>query len=124
MPSTGVPGLEALGDERVEAELVHAAHRRREGADAGQDHAVGAADALGVGGDHGLARRRARAPSRPSAGCPSRSRGSRSRSRAHSVSVPLVDGTPVSPGSISTASRSARANALKQASIMWWALEP
>ena len=34
------------------------------------------------------------------------------------VRVPLVEGTPVSFGSISTASRSARANALKHASIM------
>ena len=39
-------------------------------------------------------------------------------------SVPFVEGTPRSAGSIATASRSARANALKQASIMWWALEP
>ena len=42
----------------------------------------------------------------------------------YSVSVPLVEGTPVSSGSIATASRSARAKALKAASIMWWALEP
>ena len=44
--------------------------------------------------------RRARRPWRPSAGCPSRSRPSRSRSsRArHPVSVPFVEGTPLSVG--------------------------
>src|SRR5215208_807695 len=45
------------------------------------------------------------------------------RDGAH-VSVPLVDGIPDSEGSTATATRSARANALKQASIMWWALVP
>ena len=40
------------------------------------------------------------------------------------VSVPFVEGTPFSSGSIATASRSALANALKQASIMWWAFVP
>ena len=40
------------------------------------------------------------------------------------VSVPLVDGTPSSSGSIAIASRRARANALKQASIRWWRLVP
>ena len=44
--------------------------------------------------------------------------------RDHEVSVPLVDGTPVSSGSIATATRSARANALKHASIMWCAFVP
>ena len=44
--------------------------------------------------------------------------------RDHEVSVPLVDGTPVSSGSIATAPRSARANALKHASIMWCAFVP
>ena len=58
-----------------------------------------------------------------SGGCPSRSRrwpivGIRR------CSVPLVDGTPVSVGSIATATRSARAKALNAASIMWWALVP
>ena len=36
--------------------------------------------------------------------------------------TPFVEGTPVSVGSIATAARSARAKALKDASIMWWAL--
>ena len=69
------------------------------------------------------ARRRARAPSRRCAGCPCRSRRSRPSPR-HAVSVPLVEGTPVSVGSIATAARSARANALNAASIMWCAFVP
>ncbi len=48
----------------------------------------------------------------------------RGRRPPQPVRVPLVEGTPGSSGSIETASRSALANALKQASIMWWALEP
>ena len=67
----------------------------RERADARDDEAVGAADLVVVGGAADVARRRARAPSRPSGGCPSRSR--RRATRAH-VSVPLVDGTPGSVG--------------------------
>ena len=39
-------------------------------------------------------------------------------------SVPLVLGTPVMRGSASTAIRSARAVALKIASLMWWLLRP
>src|SRR5207249_4778046 len=42
----------------------------------------------------------------------------------HAVSVPFVLGTPGSEGSIATASRRARANALNAASIMWCALLP
>ena len=69
------------------------------------------------------ARRSARAPSRRSAGCPSRSRGSRSAGRcAHST--PFVEGTPVSESSSDVAARSARANDLKLASIMWCAFVP
>ena len=36
-------GVAALGDQLVEAELADPLHRPREGADAGQDHAVGGA---------------------------------------------------------------------------------
>ena len=69
------------------------------------------------------ARRRARAPSRRCGGCPCRSR--RSRSRAHSRQRPLRRRARRSRvGSIATAARSARANALKHASIMWWAFVP
>ncbi len=39
-------------------------------------------------------------------------------------SVPLVEGTPVHRGSISSASRRARAHALKTASLMWCVLRP
>src|ERR1700733_1008762 len=42
----------------------------------------------------------------------------------HVVRVPFVLGTPVSVGSSATAWRSARANALNAASIMWCALLP
>ena len=41
MPSIGVPGSRALGDELVEPALADPLHRPREGADPGQDHAVG-----------------------------------------------------------------------------------
>ena len=43
---------------------------------------------------------------------------------AHAVSVPLVDGTPTTRGSIRTAAEVARANALNSASIMWCAFSP
>ena len=58
----------------------------------------------------------------PSGGCPSRSR--RRRSVAVTYSVPLVLGTPRSVGSSADAARSARANALNAASIMWCAFVP
>ena len=90
----------------------------REGADARDDDPVGGGDLGGVARDRRARRRRARAPSRPSGGCPCRSRRSRSQQR------PWSTGRRVSSGSIATAARSARANALKQASIMWWAFVP
>src|SRR5690606_28450967 len=49
------------------------------------------------------------------------------RSSAHwpsPSSVPLVDGTPVSRGSMAAASRNARANALNYASTRWWGSRP
>ena len=42
----------------------------------------------------------------------------------HAVRVPFVDGTPASVGSIVTAARRARANALKAASMRWCAFVP
>ena len=72
----GRPGRDPLGDQRVELELADPLHRLRERAHPGQDQAVGVARDLGVGRESRPRRRRARAPSRPSAGCPSRSRGS------------------------------------------------
>ena len=41
-----------------------------------------------------------------------------------SQSAPLVEGTPVSRGSIATASRNARANALNWVSTMWCGSRP
>src|SRR5262249_49694325 len=38
--------------------------------------------------------------------------------------LPLVEGTPVTPGSHATAVRSARAVALNSVSAMWWLLRP
>ena len=67
------PRAHALADQLVEAELAQAPHRARKGADAGNDEAVGARSSAGSP-LIGRARRRARAPSRPSDGCPSRSR--------------------------------------------------
>ena len=40
------------------------------------------------------------------------------------IGLPFVDGTPVSSGSSATASRSARAKALNEASTMWCELAP
>jgi hypothetical protein len=48
----------------------------------------------------------------------------RGRVMTSRVSVPLVEGTPPSRGSIATAARSERANALNSASTMWWAFSP
>ena len=119
---------EALAQQLVQAELAQVVHRAREGPHAGQDepgrraqpvvlradararadvlerllHRAAVAHAVVDDGDvHGL--------------------GEQAR---HAVSVPFVLGTPVSVGSIATAWRSARAKALKAASIMWWALLP
>ena len=39
-------------------------------------------------------------------------------------SAPLVEGTPLTRGSDSVASRSARATALYSASVMWWGSRP
>ena len=43
---------------------------------------------------------------------------------AHSLRVPLVDGMPTTRESISVATRSARANALKLISTTWWRFSP
>src|SRR5262249_4705244 len=106
----------------VQPQLANPLHRPREGADAGQDHAVGGAYLGGLAADlrrhpHMLQRLLDRAQiAHPVV--------EDRDPRAHWLSVPLVDGTPVSSGSIETATRSARAKALNEASIMWWALVP
>ena len=110
-----------LGDQLVEPGLVDPAHRLRERPHAREDHAVRGLNPGAIGGDLSLRPDplqrlldRAKVP-HPVV---------EDRDPGHSVSVPLVDGTPLSPGSMETASRRARANALKLASIMWWAFEP
>src|SRR4051812_42530259 len=114
-------GLDPPGDQLVEPDLVDAAHRLREGADARQDHAVRRLDAVAVGCDLGL---RPDLLQRLLDGAQVAHPVIEDGDPGHSVRVPLVEGTPLSSGSIETATRSARANALKDASIMWWALEP
>src|ERR687897_753446 len=120
-PQHGHPRLESLADERVEAELAHAVHRTRKCPHAREDHAVGDPYPLGVVGDLGagansLERRLDRAQvAHPVV---------QHHHVRHYVSVPFVDGTPLSPGSICTAWRSALANALKHASTMWCAFDP
>src|SRR5690606_25467437 len=91
--------------------------------------AVGGRDPLGVGGDLGLdpdvLQRLLDAAPVAHAVVDDRQSTVAERSFArHAVSVPLVDGTPRSFGSIDTATRSARASALIPASIMWWAPRP
>ena len=104
----------ALGDQPVEPQLSHALDRLREGTHAGEDEPVGGASRLGVGGPRDLdADALERLLNRAQVAHPV----VEDREPGH-VSVPLVDGTPLSPGSIATAWRSVRAKALKQASIM------
>ena len=87
----------ALDQHLAEAGAVEVAHRLRERADAGQDDRRGRSDLVVVGGDDGLGthvRERlldAAPVAHPVVG-----------DRDH-VSVPLVEGTPVSSGSIETA---------------------
>src|SRR4051794_34528162 len=109
-------GGDALDQLLAEAAGLEVAHRLRKRADAGQHDRGGVAD---VGRDHGL-RAHVRQRLLHAAAVAHAVVGDRD----HEFSVPFVDGTPVSSGSIETAARSARANALKQASIMWWAFVP
>src|SRR3954451_9269954 len=114
-------GLDPPGDQLVQADFVDAAHRLREGADARQDHAVRGLDARGIRRDLGLRPDLLqRLLDRAQVAHPVVEDGD----ARHSVSVPLVEGTPLSSGSIETATRSARENALNAASIMWCALDP
>ena len=80
-----------------------------------------------VGGVSSRGRRRARAPSRPSAGCPSRSRRRAMRAARAALkpsASPSSTGRRSPSGRARRPARSARANALKHASIMWWAFVP
>ena len=86
-------------DQLVEAQLAQVASIAFGNAPTpGTHEAVGAAQLVVVARQTAAARRRARAPSRPSGGCPCRSRRSRSRTPLTSAS-PSCDGTPVSVGS-------------------------
>src|SRR5215218_5328151 len=114
--------LAPLGDQLLQAELTDPLHRPRHRADAGQDHPVGGLHLDRVAGDRrGDADVLERLLGRAQVAHPvieDRDPG------AHSLRVPLVEGTPLSSGSIETATRRARAKALNAASIMWWALDP
>ena len=113
-------GRHPLAQQLVEPEPAYLLHRLRQRPHAGQHHAVGLAHARVVAGQlrpraHVLERLR-----RPSAGCPCRSRGSRSASqealgRGHALLARVARPRPA---------RSARANALNAASTMWWAFVP
>ena len=105
-PSTGTPARGTFDDQLVEAPGAEAAHRLGERAHAGHHDPVGRADRVVVGGQARVCADvlerllDAAAVAHPVVD-----------DRDH-VSVPLVDGMPVSVGSTATAARSARANAL------------
>jgi hypothetical protein len=77
MPSTGRCLAQPVPDERPAAHEVQPAHARGVRPDARHDQAVGL-ERLGVVlGHRDVGAGAGRAPARPSAGCPSRSRGTR-----------------------------------------------
>ena len=128
MPSTGVPAATRSRSSSSRPSSAGSVHRAREGAHAGHDEAGGGAQRVGVAAD-GDARadvleRLLHRAAVAHAVVDDRDLHGLLQQRAHRLSVPFVLGTPVSPGSIATAWRRARANALKAASIMWWALLP
>ena len=113
-------GLDPVGDQRVEPGLAHPPHRARECPHAGQDDPSASPRGVRVAGDEALG-------ADALEGLLDRAQVSHAvveDGDSRQVSVPFVDGTPGSSGSIDTASRSARANALKHASTMWCALVP
>ena len=112
-----------LVEQLVEATGAQQLHSRGERADTGQDQAVGAPQRVVIGAQDG-ARADALDGLLHRAAVPDPVVDDPDGDRHQSVSVPFVDGMPVSAGSIATAWRSARANALNAASIMWWAFEP
>ena len=122
------PGRDALPQQLVQAKLAQAVHRARKRAHARHHEARGCPQLRLVAAD---ARARAdvleRLLHRAAVAHPIVDDRDLDRLLGrvdHHVSVPLVLGTPVSVGSIATAWRSARANALNAASIMWCALLP
>src|SRR5215207_4178017 len=113
-------GRDSVGDELVPADLSQTGHARLERADAGHHKPVGVARRVSVGGHLDVSADALQRPLRRSQvsgavvedddfGC---------------HSVPLVDGTPLTRGSYSTAWRSARATALYCASVMWCGSRP
>src|SRR6185437_15204938 len=117
---------EPLGDQRVELELPEIRHRLRKGPYAGQDHSVGRAHGRVVArNDRICSNPGERLLDRAQIAHPVVEHGdARADRRAEAHRTPFVDGTPVSVSSIDTASRRARANALKHASSLWCALVP
>ena len=102
MPRIGTPASRRSAISSSRPRLADPLHRPREGADAGQDQAVGGADRVGVAADARVgADVLERLLDRAQVAHPVvEDRDPRS---AHSLSVPLVEGTPVSSGSIETA---------------------
>src|SRR5262249_18322419 len=113
---------DALGGQLVEAALADPLHRPRKGTDSRQDHPVSRPHHLRIAADGGAgADVLERLFDRAQVAHPVIEDRD---PRAHEFKVPLVEGTPLSSGSIETATRSARAKALKAASTMWWPLVP
>ena len=122
MPSTGVPASMRSAISRSSSSSRDPLDRLRKGADSRQDHAVGFAGDVVVGRDHGLGADSLQSLlDRPQV---AHSVVEDRHARRRHVKVPFVLGTPLSSGSIETATRRARAKALNDASIRWWALDP
>src|SRR5262249_32502893 len=109
-----------VGDDLVPADLSQTRHACLERADARHDEAVGVERRVAVRGHLDV-------------GADPLQRPLRRPQVAGAVveyddflchSVPLVDGTPLTRGSCSTACRSARATALYWASVMWCGSRP
>ncbi len=107
-------GLAQHGHEVALPDLVHG---RAEGAVAGQDQRLRLAQLLGISGEQGG---RARVPK--ALGDAAQVAEAVVDDRDHSE--PLVLGTPFTRGSLATAMLSARDDALKRVSAMWWAFRP
>ena len=125
MPEHRHAGGGALDQEAVERRARAGAPSRSGNAPTpGTTSPAPRASASRVGADEHARRRRARAPSRPTGGCPSRSRRGRSPRGGAARDLqtrPSCSGRPSRSGRSRPRARSARANALNAASIMWCA---
>src|ERR1700744_6468936 len=113
------PGVE----RRVQRLLQRAAQPvagGREGADAGEEQAVGRRHPLGIGGDGDPGADPLQGPHEVAE--VAHSSVDQEGLVAHTERVPLVLGTSADPARRATAWRSARATALKAASAAWWPL--